>query len=167
MNVQKVSFLEVSYTNNDDIRILNAILSSWFSDPKIFHFTAPNHHYPFKISKWISLSYTDQDIRTFCLKLDNWIIGHISMKLNAVEKSAHLFHLIIDEKYRNKGYAKKLVNYVEQKLTDKEKFNRLSLNCVKKNQSALALYQSLGFSIVKKKKHISRLKSIVLMNRYF
>ena len=34
MNVQKVSFIEVSYTNNDDIRILNAILSSWFSDPK-------------------------------------------------------------------------------------------------------------------------------------
>ena len=160
MNVQKVSFIEVSYTNNDDIRILNAILSSWFSDPKILHFTAPNHHYPFKISKWISLSYTDQDIRTFCLKLDNWIIGHISMKLNAVKKSAHLFHLIIDKKYRNKGYAKKLVKHVEQKLTDKEKFNRLSLNCVKKNQSALALYQSLGFFIVKEKKHIKMVKDL-------
>ncbi len=160
MNAQKVSFIEVSYTNKDDIRILNAILSNWFSDPKILHFTAPNHHYPFKISNWISLSYTDQNIRTFCLKLDNWIIGHISMKLNAEEQSAHLFHLIIDEKYRNKGYAKKLVKYLEQKLTDKEKFNRLSLNCVKKNQSALALYQSLGFSIVKEKKHIKMVKDL-------
>lgn len=160
MNAQKVSFIEVSYTNKDDIRILNAILSNWFSDPKILHFTAPNHHYPFKISSWISLSYTDQNIRTFCLKLDNWIIGHISMKLNAEEQSAHLFHLIIDEKYRNKGYAKKLVKHLEQKLTDKEKFNRLSLNCVKKNQSALALYQSLGFSIVKEKKHIKMVKDL-------
>ncbi|MDC0881969.1 GNAT family N-acetyltransferase [Candidatus Marinimicrobia bacterium] len=160
MNVQKVSFIEVSYTNNNDIRILNAILSSWFSDPKILHFTAPNHQYPFKISKWISLSYTDQNIITFCLKLDNWIIGHISMKLNAEEKSAHLFHLIIDEKYRNKGYAKRLVRHVEKELIDKEKFNRLSLNCVKKNRSALALYQSLGFSIVKEKKHIKMVKDL-------
>jgi ribosomal protein S18 acetylase RimI-like enzyme len=82
------------------------------------------------------------------------------MKLNAIEKSAHLFHLIIDENYRNKGYAKKLVKHVEQKLTDKEKFNRLSLNCVKKNQSALALYQSLGFSIVKVKRHIKMVKDL-------
>ena len=122
-------------------------MSNWLSNPKILHFTAPNHQYPFKISKWISLSYTDQNISTFCLKLDNWIIGHISIKLNIEEKSAHLFHLIIDEKYRKKGYAKRLVEHVEQKLLDKKEFNRLSLNCVKKNQSARALYQSLGFSI--------------------
>ena len=160
MNIQKVSFIEVSYHNDDDIRILNAILSNWLSNPKILHFTAPNHQYPFKISKWISLSYTDQNISTFCLKLDNWIIGHISIKLNIEEKSAHLFHLIIDEKYRKKGYAKRLVEHVEQKLLDKKEFNRLSLNCVKKNQSALALYQSLGFSIVKEKRHIKMVKDL-------
>ena len=160
MNIQKVSFIEVSYHNDDDIRILNAILSNWLSNPKILHFTAPNHQYPFKISKWISLSYTDQNISTFCLKLDNWIIGHISIKLNIEEKSAHLFHLIIDEKYRKKGYAKRLVEHVEQKLLDKKEFNRLSLNCVKKNQSARALYQSLGFSIVKEKRYIKMVKDL-------
>ena len=160
MNIQKVSFIEVSYHNDDDIRILNAILSNWLSNPKILHFTAPNHQYPFKISKWISLSYTDQNISTFCLKLDNWIIGHISIKLNIEEKSAHLFHLIIDEKYRKKGYAKRLVEHVEQKLLDKKEFNRLSLNCVKKNQSARALYQSLGFSMVKEKMYIKMVKDL-------
>ena len=160
MKIQKVSFIEVSYHNDDDIRILNAILSNWLSNPKILHFTAPNHQYPFKISKWISLSYTDQNISTFCLKLDNWIIGHISIKLNIEEKSAHLFHLIIDEKYRKKGYAKRLVEHVEQKLLDKKEFNRLSLNCVKKNQSARALYQSLGFSMVKEKRYIKMVKDL-------
>ena len=165
MNIQKVSFIEVSYHNNDDIRILNAILSNWFSNPKILHFTAPNHQYPFKISKWISLSYADQGISTFCLKLDNWIIGHISMKLNIEENSAHLFHLIIDEKYRKKGYGKSLVKYVEQKLIDRGEFNRLSLNCVKKNQSARALYQSLGFSIVKEKKYIKMVKDLKMIER--
>ena len=160
MNIQKVSFIEVSYHNDDDIRILNAILSNWLSNPKILHFTAPNHQYPFKISKWISLSYTDQNVSTFCLKLDNWIIGHISIKLNIEEKSAHLFHLIIDEKYRKKGYAKRLVEHVEQKLLDKKEFNRLSLNCVKKNQSARALYQSLGFSMVKEKRYIKMVKDL-------
>ena len=160
MNIQKVSFIEVSYHNDDDIRILNAILSNWLSNPKILHFTAPNHQYPFKINKWISLSYADQNISTFCLKLDNWIIGHISIKLNIEEKSAHLFHLIIDEKYRKKGYAKRLVEHVEQKLLDKKEFNRLSLNCVKKNQSARALYQSLGFSMVKEKRYIKMVKDL-------
>ena len=160
MNIQKVYFVEVSYHNNDDIRILNAILTKWFSDPKILHFTAPNHQYPFKIGKWITLSYADQNISTICLKLDNWIIGHISIKLNIKEKSAHIFHLIIDEKYRNKGYAKRLVKHVEEKLIDKKDFNRLSLKCVKKNQAALALYQSLGFYIVKEKIHINMVKDL-------
>jgi len=160
MNIQKVSFSKISYDKDDDIRILNAILSKWFSDPKTLHFTAPNHQYPFKINKWISLSYNDQNIYTYCVKLDSWIIGHLSIKLNIEEKSAHLFHLIIDKKCRDKGYEEKLVKHVEQELIDQEGVNLFSINCVKKDASALAIYQSLGYSIVKEKKHIKMVKDL-------
>ena len=46
--------------------------------------------------------------------MDNWIIGHLSAKLNNEENAGHLFHLIIDENHRKKGYAKKLINFVEK-----------------------------------------------------
>ena len=160
MNTKKVSISEISYDNIDSIRILNAVLSKWFSDPKILHFTATKHQYPFKNNKWITLSYLDQGVNTYCLKLDNWIIGHLSIKINTEEKSAHLFHLIIDEKFRRNGYGKRLINHVEQKLIDQERIVRISLNCVKKNESAIALYQSLGYSIVKEKKYIKMVKEL-------
>ena len=35
--------------------------------------------------------------------------------------------------------------------------------CVKKNQSARALYQSLGFSIVKEKKYIKMVKDLKMI----
>ena len=137
MNTKKISLAEMSYDNIDSIRILNAVLSKWFSDPKILHFTSPGHQYPFKINKWLKLSYIDQGVNTtYCLELDNWIIGHLSVKLNTEKKSAHLFHLIIDEKFRRNGYGKRLVNHVERKLI------------------------AVGYSIVKEKKYIKMVKDL-------
>ena len=160
MDDQKISFSIKSYKNNEHVRILNSVLSKWLSNPKILHFTAPKIQYPYKINNWISSSYNDENTHTYTIEIDNWIIGHLSAKLNNEDNSAHLFHLIIDENHRKKGYAKKLINYVEKKLVTENRINYITLNCVKKNEPAINLYQSIGYNIVKEKKYLK-------MNKYF
>ena len=143
MSNSEISISTVSYNKKEDLRILNACLSSWFSDPKTLHFVHPEMTYPFKIKHWINLSYLNKST-TFILKYNNWIIGHLSIKINKVSGSAHLFHLIIDSDYQRNGYAKKLIIHAEKVIT-KKNINKITINVMKKNQIAKKLYNSLGY----------------------
>ena len=162
MDDQKVSFSIKSYKDNEHIRILNSVLSRWLSNPKTLHFTSPTVQYPYNINNWITTSYNDQNTHTYTIEIDNWIIGHLSAKLNKETNSAHLFHLIIDKNHRRKGYAKKLITYVERKLVTENNINSITLNCVKKNELAINLYQSIGYNVVKEKKYFKMGKKLLL-----
>ena len=143
MSNSEISISTVSYNKKEDLRILNACLSSWFSDPKTLHFVHPEMTYPFKIKHWINLSYLNKST-TFILKYNNWIIGHLSIRINKESRSAHLFHLIIDSDYQRNGYAKKLIIHAEKVIT-KKNINKITINVMKKNQIAKKLYNSLGY----------------------
>ena len=143
MSNAKISISSISYNKKEDLRILNSCLSSWFSDPKILQFVHPEMRYPFKIERWISLSYLNKST-TLILKYNNWIIGHLSIRIRKKSEYAHLFHLIIDPKYQRKGYAKKLIIHAEKVIT-KENINKVTINVMKKNQIAKKLYNNLGY----------------------
>ena len=160
MDNQKVSFSIKSYKDNEDVRILNSVLSKWLINPKILHFTASKIQYPYNINNWISCYYNNESTRTYTIEIENWIIGHLSAKLNNETNSAHLFHLIIDENHRKKGFAKRLIEYVEKKLVTENNINYITLNCVRKNEPAVKLYQSVGYNIIKEKKYLK-------MGKYF
>ena len=144
MKQPKISISTITYYKKEDIRILNACLSNWFTDPKILHFTSPNMTYPFNLKRWISLSYKEKNNKTIIIKVDDWIVGHLSIKYEEDRKSAHLFHLIIDSGHLRKGLAKKLITFAEN-IIKKDKINRITLNVVRKNIIALQLYNSLGY----------------------
>ena len=161
MTSQKLSISNISYKNDESVRVLNAVLSKWFSNPKILHFTSPNLKYPFNINHWISTFYNDENVETYILKDENWIIGHISVKIYENKNLAHLFHLFIDNENRQKGYAKKLIKYVEKYIIDgKYNIGAITLNCVKKNIPAIKLYQSIGFHKLKERKWLKMIKYI-------
>ena len=161
MTSQKLSILNISYKNDESVRVLTAVLSKWFSNPKTLHFTSPNLKYPFNINHWISTFYNENNIETYILKDENWIIGHLSVKIDENKNLAHLFHLFIDNENRQKGYAKKLIRYVEKNaITSKDNIKAITLNCVKKNIPAITLYQSIGFQILKEKKWLKMIKYI-------
>tara|TARA_Y100000741_G_scaffold342577_1_gene305681 strand:- start:171 stop:662 length:492 start_codon:yes stop_codon:yes gene_type:complete len=145
MKEQKISISTITYYKKDDIRILNACLSNWLTDPKILHFTSPKMTYPFNLKKWISLSYKEENNKTIIIKIDDWIIGHLSIKYEEDQKSAHLFHLIIDSDHLRKGLAKKLIDFAE-KIIKEAKINKITLNVVRKNKAALRLYKSIGYT---------------------
>ena len=161
MTSQKLSISNISYKNDESIRVLTAVLSKWFSNPKILHFTSPTIKYPFNINLWISTFYKTNNTETYILKNGNWIIGHLSIKIDKSKNIAHLFHLFIDNKNRNKGYAKKLIRYVEKHIIESnDNINAITLNCVKKNVPAITLYKSIGFQKLKEKKWLKMIKYI-------
>lgn len=58
-----------------------------------------------------------------------------------------VFNLVVDPKYRGKGYAKKL--FAEAQLFAKSKrINALSLGVLSNNTKAIKLYQYLGFKTI-------------------
>jgi len=156
---QKISITNISYKNDESVRILASVLSKWFSDPKTLHFTSPNLKYPFNMNHWVSTFYKKDNVETFILKDENWIIGHLSVKINENKNIAHFFHLFIDCENRQKGYAKKLIKYVEKYIiAGKINIRVITLNCVKKNIPAITLYQSIGFQKLKEKKWLKMIK---------
>ena len=158
---QKISISNISYENDESVRILASVLSKWFSDPKTFHFTSPNLKYPFNMNHWVSTFYKTDNVETFVLKDENWIIGHLSVKIDEKKNIAHFFHLFIDSENRQKGYAKRLMRYVEKHIiAEKDYIRTITLNCVKKNVPAITLYQSIGFQILKEKKRLKMIKYI-------
>ena len=158
---QKISISNISYKNDESVRILSSVLSKWLSDPKTLHFTSPNSKYPFNINQWISIFYKMDNVETYVLKNENWIIGHLSVKIDENKNIAHFFHLFIDSENRQKGYAKKLIKYVEKHIiTENDNIRAITLNCVRKNIPAINLYQSIGFQKLKEKKWLKMIKYI-------
>jgi GNAT superfamily N-acetyltransferase len=144
MSEQEYTLEEISYSRKEDCRIMEAVLKNWFQSPKALNFVSPNLSFPFKFKKWVSVSYADmvEKITTIVLKQDDWIIGHISMRVS--EDNAHLFHLFIAPSNRKCGLATKLVNAIENqgKILGCKTF---SINVVPKNNIAKYIYEKLGY----------------------
>ena len=144
MSEQEYTLEEISYSRKEDCRIMEAVLKNWFQSPKALNFVSPNLSFPFKFKKWVSVSYAEivEKITTIVLKQDDWIIGHISMKV--IEDNAHLFHLFIAPSHRKCGLATKLVNAIENQGKNLG-CKTFSLNIVPKNDIAKKLYEKLGY----------------------
>jgi ribosomal protein S18 acetylase RimI-like enzyme len=113
MSAQEYTLEEISYSRKEDRRIIEAVLKSWFKDPKTLNFVDPRMTFPFKFKKWVNLSYSNSNTSTLLLKIGDWIIGYIS--LVKIENIGHLFHLYIDPSNRGNGLGKKLIHAIEDR----------------------------------------------------
>jgi ribosomal protein S18 acetylase RimI-like enzyme len=139
-----ITIKKISYQNKKDARILETVLTNWFKDPKELNLTSPNMSYPFKFKKWVMLTDTDQEIHSFVMKSEDWIIGMGSLRIIPDTKRAHAYHIFIDPEYRQKGLAEKMVRQLES-LGRSEKMEVMTLRVVPKNKPAIKLYKKLGF----------------------
>ena len=139
-----ITIENISYQNKKDARILEAVLTNWFKDPKELNLTSPNMSYPFKFKKWVMLTDADQEIHSFVMKSEGWIIGMGSLRIIPDTKRAHAYHIFIDPEYRQKGLAEKMVRQLES-LGRSEKMEVMTLRVVPKNKPAIKLYKKLGF----------------------
>ena len=150
MNGREYTLEKISYSKKEDCRIIESALNGWFQNPKTLNLVSPNLSYPFKFKDWVSKNYFQRSKPTISIviKRKNWIIGHISYRIE--RNKVHLFHLIIDKKFRGLGLSKLLINKVERDCFLKQK-NYITLNVLKKNKIALNLYKKKGYAIVKNK----------------
>ena len=139
-----ITIEKISYQNKKDARILEAVLTNWFKDPKELNLTSPNMSYPFNFKKWVTLTYANQEIHSFVIKSEDWIIGMGNLKIIPDTKRAHVYHIFIDPNYRQQGLAEKMVRHLEL-LGRSEKMEIMTLRVVPKNKPAVKLYKKLGF----------------------
>jgi ribosomal protein S18 acetylase RimI-like enzyme len=139
-----ITIEKISYQNKKDARILETVLTNWFKDPKELNLTSPNMSYPFKFKKWVMLTDADQEIHSFVMKSEDWIIGMGNLKIIPDTKRAHAYHIFIDPNYRQQGLAEKMVRHLEL-LGRSEKMEIMTLRVVPKNKPAVKLYEKLGF----------------------
>ena len=150
MNEREYTLEKISYSKKEDCRIIESALNGWFQNPKTLNLVSPSLSYPFKFKDWVSKNYFQRSKTTISIviKRKNWIVGHISYRIE--KNKVHLFHLIIDEKFRGLGLAKLLLCKVERDCFLKQK-DHITLNVLKKNKIALNLYRKKGYAIVKNK----------------
>ena len=139
-----ITIKKISYQNKKDARILEAVLTNWFKDPKELNLTDPKMSYPFNFKKWITLTYANQEIHSFAIKSDDWIIGIGNLMIIPETKRAHALHIFIDPDYRQQGLAEKMVRHLEL-LARSEKMEVMTFRVMPKNIPAIKLYKKLGF----------------------
>lgn len=145
-----LKFKIADYSNPRQAPALKACLSAWFNNPKDLNLTAPQMSYPFRYNQWVNnfRSYSPAD--SFILLDDNWIIAHIGLRYYQESRRAHILHLIVAPDQRRKGYARLLVEKVEQAAVEKD-YRTISLYVNHGNQPAYNLYSELGYTEVKEK----------------
>ena len=150
MDKREYTLEKISYSEKEDCRIIESVLKGWFQNPKTLNLVSPNLTYPFRFKDWVSKNYSESSESTISIVIrsKNWIVGHISYRIE--KNKVHLFHLIIDEKFRRLGLATLLIAKVERDCFLKQK-DYITLNVLKKNEETINLYNKLGYSIFKNK----------------
>ncbi|HBI94599.1 MAG TPA: N-acetyltransferase, partial [Terrisporobacter glycolicus] len=75
------------------------------------------------------------------------MVGYVMVIYDYDEEIYNIWHMMIDEKYQNKGYGSKAlelcVDYIKQKPFGKS--NDIILTCNMENYKAIHIYEKLGF----------------------
>lgn len=86
--------------------------------------------------------------KSFCLVVNNEIIGYIEYAV--IYDKVELNFIYIVEKYRKKGYAQSLLDYMFNNLND---VSNITLEVNINNISAIKLYEKNGFKVVSKREN--------------
>ena len=156
----RIILKKMSYENSRDNRILKSCLTTWFSNPKELHLTDPKMTYPFQIKQWVNLSYKGQNTETWGAFSGKWMVGIVSLEHLQEEGRIHLFHIYVDKEYRRNGIGKKLILKAEEQ-GKKTKAKALTLNIISGNSEAVALYEKMGFKLIKSKNKKMKMKKTV------
>ena len=163
ISIKMIKIHIADYKNPEQTRLLEGCLKNWFRNPKDLNLTSPKTRYPFKFKQWRKKFYSDSDTLS-CVVLNNkLIVGHVSLRFSDDRRRGHIFHLIITPEYRGQGYARKLINYLEN-IVSELKLEKFTLNVNPGNQTARQLYDKLGYSTEGKSGYKSITMQKVLTN---
>jgi ribosomal protein S18 acetylase RimI-like enzyme len=98
----------------------------------------------FVVNNYFKNTIKNENNILLCYEEDNIIKGYIFIKpLTPNSKIGLIDGVYVDEEYRGKGIATKLIN--EAINMTKEEYNYMEINVMINNQAAYNLYKKLGF----------------------
>lgn len=97
--------------------------------------------------------YPDLDVRA--VYDDEEMVGFVMYGLDHDEGKYFLVRLMVDESKQGRGYGRQATMRVIEELRNNEECDAVYLYCVPDNESAMALYHSLGFEKTGKIHHES------------
>lgn len=92
---------------------------------------------------------TNETARFYVLCDNNELLGYIGA--NNICNEVYITNVAVNEKYRGKGYGKKLVNHLI-KQSELEKAFFITLEVRKSNKNAISLYEKCGFKLIGERK---------------
>lgn len=116
------------------------------------HFTSiiGEQQVSYMLDKFLSISaiqnYKEQGYRYFLMLDETCIIGFFAVCPQ--QDSLFLSKLYIYKQYRNQGYSRKAIQYIEE-MAKMYHFNEIWLTCNKYNENTLQVYKHFGFIIFK------------------
>lgn len=120
-------------------------LTKWLNDPVILRWFPMTDAREIEDAVRIWLSYSKFEA-CFTAYIDGVPVGMATLYLQPYQKFAHqcLFAIIVDEKYRNQGIGKALLEHAMKEAKNKFKIEILHLEVYQGNP-AIRLYERLGF----------------------
>ena len=137
-----------SYKDCDAIHLLK-----WMEDESTFVKWSANHfEYPLTMEQCISYREKhDKETDSWLfsgLDMDGNVVGHIMFcKMNFVENSVHLGHVIVDSSNRGNGLGKELLKAALEYGFNILKVDRVTLAVFDNNSIASNCYRSIGFKV--------------------
>ena len=98
----------------------------------------------------LSMCYVHPEINPFGIYLDEKMIGFITYALDPDENIYYINRFMIDENFQGNGYGKRALQLMIEKLKNMG-VKALDILHNPNNQSAIKLYQSLGFKLTENK----------------
>ena len=130
----------------------------WQSD--YFHYENEPYIYKkttegYRSKEYIEELINDKNNNLIILEKENKVIGFLyayeeakgHLPFHQKRKYIVLDNIVIDEKYRNKGYGKILLDYIIE-YAKKEKYNDIILNVYNFNENAIKFYEKNGFKTI-------------------
>lgn len=132
----KLGMFEVKLVKIDRTN-LSKVLGLKVFDEEV-DFVAPN-------SISIAEAYVEDGLQPRAVKVDSDVVGFIMYGRWEGEGSFWITRLMIDKKFRGKGYAKEAVMVAVESLFAMEGCSKVSISFEPENETARKLYSSLGF----------------------
>ena len=134
---------KINYKKQNSLAIIDTILSKWFKDPKVLNFTEPKMSYPFNFNKWMKIFYHNNQIDSYAIKKDGWILCFGSIEFISSD-TVLLKHFCAEDKKKGKKQKIKLINFfLENSLTSEIK--KIKINLMKKDFEMIEIVKNLKF----------------------
>ena len=108
-----------------------------------------------EFTKWFENSISSESYYMFILETDNRYIGQINFQIIDGES---IINYSVDKDYRNKGFGKILVKYIEEFIYDNlESVKKIAAYINATNTASIKIFESLGYTREIDDKHFVKL----------